>query len=326
MAHNEQERESTDSHGFSNFEDWDFQLCAKLRMQLLIDIILPFEDEGYEKEISDDSLESIPVKKEPQSREQRLREQQALGVIQMLDENHQRFAQGIKDPKELYDKICARKPNLLNGLLIWKVSNASRLFGETAFFKKSFPGKRLSALRANRGRVPPPPSVPRVARRRTEGIRIQGIVDNPGNTYDGIVRVSQSDPAGDLAQGRKKRKRQETPQDGGGDEEVNPPAFKIPRKPTDMPPRPSLAVTASTTTTTTTPASLDPVFLTPVVPASTSRRGEFDDVDNSATTTASQQQQQPTSPSSYLTPPVIVARAKNTSKPPPSRRRRTLGF
>ena len=199
---------------------------------------------------------------------------------------------------------------------------------ETAFFKKSFPGKRLSAIRANRGRVPvpPPPSVPRVARKRTEGIRIQGIVDNPGDSDDGIVRVSQSDPAWDLAQGRKKRKRQETPQDGGGDEEVNPPAFKIPRKPTDMPPRPSLAVTASTTTTTTTPASLDPVFLTPVVPASTSRRGEFDDVDNSATTTASQQQQQPTSPSSYLTPPVIVARAKNTSKPPPSRRRRTLGF
>ena len=324
MAHNEQERESTDSHGFSNFEDWDFQLCAKLRMQLLIDIILPFEDEGYEKEISDDSLESIPVKKEPQSREQRLREQQALGVIQMLDENHQRFAQGIKDPKELYDKICARKPNLLNGLLIWKVSNASRLFGETAFFKKSFPGKRLSALRANRGRVPPPPSVPRVARRRTEGIRIQGIVDNPGNTYDGIVRVSQSDPAGDLAQGRKKRKRQEALQDGNGDE-GNLPAFKIPRKPIDLPPRPSLAVTTTTTTkTAATPASLEPVFLTPVVPAS-SRRGEsFDDIDNTTATTASQQQ--PTSPSSYLTPPVIVARAKNASKSPPSRRRRTLGF
>lgn len=122
-------------------------------------------------------------------------------------------------------KLLRRKPNPVNGLLIWKVSNTSRLFGSngrTAFFKKSFPGKRLSAaLRANRGRVPPPSSVPRVARRRTEGIRIQGIVDNPGDTNDQIVRVSQSDPAWDLAQGRKKRKRQETPQDGDGDE-VNP--------------------------------------------------------------------------------------------------------
>ena len=92
--------------GFLTFKEWDFKLCAKLRMQQLIDIIFPF-DEGNEKEKMIEGSSAL-IKKEHTDKEQWFQEQQALGIIQMsLDENHQRFAQGITKPKELYDKICA---------------------------------------------------------------------------------------------------------------------------------------------------------------------------------------------------------------------------
>ena len=75
-------------------------------MQQLIDIIFPF-DEGNKKEKTIEGS-SASIKKEHADKEQWFQEQQALGVIQMsLNENHQRFAQGITEPKELYNKICA---------------------------------------------------------------------------------------------------------------------------------------------------------------------------------------------------------------------------